>query len=461
MDNYMGDIIVYFIACIIQMMVFLIYVREMLGLKGKLRLFVISWMATTLADDLIVRLTGNENVVINAALYFLCMEITVFISCKGSWKKKLFTVLAFDVFVISLESVIINSLSLFMDKDIEELISNQMMANVVLMVTQMLTAFMVMLVTYIWRKHKEYDVSILQWLGILMVSIGCFAAICILGTKALHEEEISIGYIAVFIILIFINFISYYYYIILAQKNKMEFQSKLQTRQLSMYEGWYEEIKSVRKEIISFRHDMKNHFSVMRKICEDEEETPNKNITKLQDYLDSLGMEYLSFGAGEESGNMAIDAVVGIKKSHAASKGIMFYPEIHIPGDMKCDSMDMVIILGNLLDNAIEACEKADGNKEIKLMIKYSLSNLFITVENTYNGRLNNSGKNSGRSELPRTTKGDFSHHGIGLQNVKNVVKKYNGEMFWSARDNMFKVEILMYQLEENIKKDELLQKSN
>lgn len=272
----MGDIIVYFIACIIQMMVFLIYVREMLGLKGKMRVFVISWMATTLADDLIVRLTGNENVVINAALYLLCMEITAFISCNGSWKKKLFTVLAFAVFIISLESVLVNSLSLFMGKDIGKLMSNQMMANAVLMVTQMLTAFMVMLVTYIWRKNKEYDVSILQWLGILMVSVGCFAAICIIATKALYEDRISIGYIAVFIILIFINFISYYYYIILAQKNKTEFQSKLQTRQLSMYEGWYEEIKNVRKEIISFRHDMKNHFSVMRKICEDEEENPKK-----------------------------------------------------------------------------------------------------------------------------------------------------------------------------------------
>lgn len=457
----MEDIIVYFIACIIQMLVFLLYTREMLGLKRKLRWFVISWMATTLTDDLIVRITGNKIVLINAALYLLCMEITAFIACKGSWKKKLFIVLAFDIFVIALETVIVNSISLFTGRNIDELMSNQMISNIVIMVTQMLAAFMAMLVTYIWKRQKEYDVSILQWLGILLVSLGCFASICILGTKALHEDEVSMGYIAVCVILVFINFISYYYYIILAKKNKMEFQAKLQAKQLSMYEGWYEEIKNVRKENMSFRHDMKNHFSVMRKICEDESETPDKNIRKLQDYLDSLGIEYMSFGVGEESGNMAIDAVVGIKKSYALSKGIRFDAGVHIPKDMKCDSMDMVIILGNLLDNAIEACEKTEDNKEIKLVINYSLRNLFITIENTYNGRLDNTKKTGDRLELPKTTKSDFIHHGIGLQNVKNVVKKYNGEMSWTAKDNVFKVEILMYQLEENIKKDELLQKSN
>ena len=64
---------------------------------------------------------------------------------------------------------------------------------------------------------------------------------------------------------------------------------------------------------------------------------------------------------------------------------------IYIPEDMKVNDADMIIILGNLLDNAIEACEKIkeEAEKRIVLKIRYSMGNLFIQIKNTYNGHLN------------------------------------------------------------------------
>ena len=457
----MKDTILYLVACFVQMIVFLIYTREILGLKRKIRWFVISWFVVTGIDDLIVRQTNGSNVLVNAVLYLLCMEIVAFIMCNGSWQKKLFAVLAFDVFVIAMEVLIVNMLSILSGKDIDTLRLNRMLSNMVLIVTQMLVSFVIMLVIYIWKRQKEYNVSTRQWIGILFVSLGCFASISILSVKALYEEEVYKGYIAIYIILIVINYFNYYYYIMLAQKNKAEIKTRLQMKQLLMYEEWYEEIKNVRKEIISFRHDMRNHFSVLGKLCDDGRKSPEKNIRKIREYLDSLGMEYQHFNSVMETGNMALDAVVGIKKSNALSKGIKFDAEINVPLDMESDSMDLVIIFGNLLDNAIEACEKTEGNKEIKLEVKYILANLFITIENTYNGSLDGVGNVNVQSKLPETTKKDSLNHGVGLQNVKETVNKYGGEMSWTAKDNVFKVEILMYHVEKNIKKDELLQKSN
>lgn len=241
----------------------------------------------------------------------------------------------------------------------------------------------------------------------------------------------------------------------------MEFQTKIQIKQITMYEQWYEEIKNVRQENKSFIHDINNHFGVMKKICEEGENSPDKSIGKIRDYLNSLGMEYKGLFTNVETGNMAIDAVVGIKKSYALSKGINLSTEIFIPKDMNCDSMDMVIILGNLLDNAIEACEKLKDNKNIKLVIKYSFNNIIISIENTYNGKLGKAEGDNEQSKLPKTTKGDFIHHGIGLQNVRNIVSKYNGDMSWSANNNIFKTDVLIYQPEKRRQKDELLQKSN
>lgn len=444
----MEDIIVYILTSIVQMLVFYIYIREMLGVKRSIGWFVASWWITSTIDELIVHMMNSGNTIRNAVIYLLCLEIIVFIVCNGSWKKKLFATLAFVVFLIALEMVVVNVVVLLKNEDINIILENKTMVSILPVITQMLASVIVFFATYIWRKQKDYDVPTFQWLGILFVSLGCFVSICILSTQMLYVDKISKGDIAVCVILVFVNFASYYFYIIVSQKNKMEFQSKLQLRQITMYEQWYEEMKNVRKEMVSFKHDMNNHFDVLMKICNDKKEKPEKNIEKMKEYLDSLGMEYQGIISNVETGNMALDALIGMKKSYAVSKGIELKTEIYIPIDMNCDNMDMVIILGNLLDNAIEACEKVNNNKSIKLVMKYSLNNLIISIQNTYNGDLKKKNKNDEELYLPKTTKDDLTHHGIGLQNVKSIVEKYNGDIYWETDNNTFKVEILIYQLE-------------
>lgn len=434
MNKEMEDVIIYILACSIQMMVFYMYVREMLGLRKNFGWFIVCWFVITGIDDLINRLSKVNSTSRNAILFLLCLEIIGFIVCKGSWKKKLFTILAFDVFIIALEMLVINAISFFKGKDIDMIVSSREMSNAVLIITQMLASVILLFVIYIWKKQKDYNVSTIQWLGILLVSLGCFVSICILTVKRVNENKISKGYITVIIILAFINFINYYFYIILAQKNKMEFQTKLQMKQISMYEEWYEEIKNVRQENQSFEHDLKNHFEILMDICEAGKSNPEESIKRIKDYLNSIGMEYKGLRANIETGNMAIDAVVGIKKSFAMSKGIKLSTELYIPKDMNCNNMDLVIILGNLLDNAIEACEKINDNKNIRLVMKYVLNNLLISIENNYNGQIETAEKENEPLFLPKTTKGDFIHHGIGLQNVRNIVDKYDGEMSWSAK---------------------------
>ncbi len=447
----MEDIIVYVLTCIVQMLVFYVYIREMLGIKRNIRWFVASWCMVSIVDEFMIRITNYNSTIRNAVLYLLCLEIVAFIICQGSWMKKLFATLAFVVFIISVETVMVNVVALFIGKDINEVIESKSMNIVLPILTQMLASVILFFVVYIWKRQKNYNVSLSQWMGVLAVSLGCFVSICILTFETVTENEITKGYIAVCVILVFINFISYYFYIILAQKNEMEVQSKLQLKQISMYEQWNEEMKNVRKEMISFKHDMNNHFEVLREICDDKKENSEKRIKKIRDYLESLGLEYKSIISNVETGNMALDALIGMKKSYASSKGITLNTEIYIPIDMNCDNMDMVIILGNLLDNAIEACEKVCNEKSINLIMQYKLNTLIISIENTYNGDLKKTEKDNKLLYLPRTTKKDIMHHGIGMQNVKNIVEKYDGDIYWETQGNIFRVEILIYKLEKCI----------
>lgn len=445
----MEDIILFVVAYVLQMLVFYVYIREMLGFRKNTGWFLGCWCIMSAVDEIIIYVVGLDNTFRNAILYLVCLEVIVCIVCNGSWMKKLFATLAFVVFIIAVEAVMVNVVALFKGDDINEVIKSKLMSVVLPILTQMLASVILFFVVYIWKKQKNYNVSLSQWIGVLAVSLGCFISICILTFQTVNENEISTGYITVCMILVFINFVSYYFYIISAQKNEMEIQSKLQLKQISMYEQWYEEMKNVRKEMISFKHDMNNHFEVLRKICDDKKENAEKNIENIKDYLDSLGMEYQGIISNVETGNMALDALIGMKKSYAVSKGINIKTEIYIPRNLNCDNMDMVIILGNLLDNAIEACEKVNNNKDIKLVMKYSLNNLIILIQNTYNGNLKK--KENNDLYLPKTTKNDLMHHGIGLQNVKSIVDKYNGDINWETDNNTFKVEILIYQLEKCI----------
>lgn len=99
----------------------------------------------------------------------------------------------------------------------------------------------------------------------------------------------------------------------------------------------------------------------------------------------------------------------------------------------------MTIILGNLLDNAIEASSKVEENPYINVKLKYDKGRLFLQVANPYAGELiEKSGKFI-------TTKADKDNHGIGLESVKKVIQKYSGTMSVDYDDNIFSVVILMY----------------
>ena len=92
--------------------------------------------------------------------------------------------------------------------------------------------------------------------------------------------------------------------------------------------------------------------------------------------------------------------------------------------EMPFKGADISLILGNLLENAIEGAEKAEKRKYIKLRIKYDKKNLLIAVENSYGGKLKKI-----KGEL-RTTKEDTANHGIGLASVRRAARKYQGTVF-------------------------------
>ena len=138
------------------------------------------------------------------------------------------------------------------------------------------------------------------------------------------------------------------------------------------------------------------------------------------------------------SGNMEIDSILNYMLFKAQETLDKIEYKISIPKDIGILSFDLNIIFGNLLENAILAAGSSLG-KWLSVFVHYDKGMLFINIQNSYQGELEK------RNEIYLTTKKDKTKHGIGLQNVKRVVKKYDGSITISDKNNIFDIKIVLY----------------
>lgn len=118
-----------------------------------------------------------------------------------------------------------------------------------------------------------------------------------------------------------------------------------------------------------------------------------------------------------KTGNEVVDAIINTKQNLAEEKGISFSVNVKIPSECVVSDIDFVCIFGNLIDNAIEACE-TQSEKRVEIVVKEIKKLLIIKVINSYKGEL---------TDKLSTTKKEKVFHGIGLKNVKSILEKYDG----------------------------------
>lgn len=144
------------------------------------------------------------------------------------------------------------------------------------------------------------------------------------------------------------------------------------------------------------------------------------------------------------TGNAVTDVIINDKCRRAGKAGIRFEADFWYGGEIPV--FDLGIILNNLLDNAIEACEKLKpGEGYIRLTLKRKKQFLLLEVENSFDGSVQMDGS------LPATTKRSalpeiLTEHGIGLENVRDVAERYYGGVNIKVKENVFHVTVLLQQ---------------
>lgn len=217
-----------------------------------------------------------------------------------------------------------------------------------------------------------------------------------------------------------------------------EQQMKAIRRRLEEAEQFYGNIRKV-------RHEMKNHMMNMKGLIVGE------NYEAVEHYMERLDQTIQNLDYRFATGNAVTDVILNDKYRKAQNAGISFEVQFSYMETDTIPVFDIGIILSNLLDNAMEACEKLDaGQKYISLKLKRRNHFLLIEVENSFDGVL----KWDTYNEIPATTKQQelpdiLMEHGIGLKNVKDVAEHYLGGIDIRVKENVFHITVMLQQKEE------------
>lgn len=205
---------------------------------------------------------------------------------------------------------------------------------------------------------------------------------------------------------------------------------RLENRQNKLAERQFEEIRSTYRQMRGWQHDYRNHMQVLKVYLEEGE------IEKGKEYIMQMDRDLSDIDHIIKSGNIMADAIINSKLSLARSKNISINATVKIPESLPVSDTEFCVIFGNLLDNAIEACERITRNEDrfIRIYIGLFQKQFYLSVTNATD--------RTDRITAYRTVKG--MGHGFGLQRIDSIINKHQGFLNRKNEPGVFVTEIML-----------------
>ena len=239
------------------------------------------------------------------------------------------------------------------------------------------------------------------------------------------------------VVLLLTNYVIFDAYDWVNRTVQLRAQNKLFVQQIQLCSRQTAEQEATYKELRRLRHDMKNHLTSLMGMID------SGSTNDARDYIENLlnDGKLIKTGDISRTGNIVVDSLINYKYSMAKELGIEFTSNVFIPTELPFKNENIVIILGNLLENAIEACVKVDNNKYIGLEMGYEKKMLQICIKNSYTGEI----KKNSAGDI-ETTKEDKENHGMGIPSIKMAAKEYDGDVLIKNEGNEFTVVVILYE---------------
>ena len=421
--------IVEILATVIDTLMLIWFVPKFVGVSIKSRAWTLFVPVLQLSVQLVFDwLMPGFSLLPMIIMFFLVLSFAIVLSPKTIWWDVL-SAIAYISLMMLVSSFLFSAFSFFIENMAVILQGTDSKVRILyISIAKIMLFISYKLVLLLFKKEKSIDIpnAVMTLVLALSTVIGLSA---IMKIVAVIDTGIIDGSILVIaLVLVVVNVVLYLFINQIQKLQKSRYELMLINDRAALDKKQSEDAKALWNRIRQVRHDLKNHFSVIKGYLKEG------NNDACCEYINSIEQTVESMGTLIRSGNTVVDYMINSKLSNL--EGVQILISGYVGNFSDIADADMVCILGNILDNAVEAVQNVSGTKRVELYFSKMKQNRLIVCKNTVSASIL---KNN---ESLFTTKPDTSAHGLGHQIVENTVKKYGGLVGYFEEDGLFGVEI-------------------
>ncbi|MCL2254492.1 MAG: GHKL domain-containing protein [Lachnospiraceae bacterium] len=371
----------------------------------------------------------SSKIMMISALYTVIgIFILITLLYKSGIVLRLFSTILFAVIVMTSEAFCSSILEILGGIDVAEVMTYGMPRVFFITVAKIVQIFIVKFVGIIikLRRYEKTDIEVKRVLPLFITQI-----LSVLITYHIAASGIEYGYfgLTVFISIIgilYINGMIFWYFDNIKAAYEYKSLNEAAEIKLKHQTQYYELMEIKQKETDCIRHDIRKHLNYIESLIESGLHEDAKR------YSHELDEQFQSTALIDEHSYMIINTFLNVEKIKAEEENINLSICVNICREMKVSNPDLGIILGNIFENAIEACRYISNVNErrIKLDVYQRDDMLLIEMENVYNP--------------DAKLKTRIGRHGYGLKNIQRVAVKYGGDVMVTSSNNIFFVRVIV-----------------
>lgn len=424
------------VCCVMDLIKMYLIIHYIIGFQKQENIFkiIVSLISLPFIMLLLTEMVPEKYL----SLFYLPIILFILFFVSGIWHLKSFllsiisyvTICEVDLFNASMFQLVPMKIELLYRRD-------NMSPSVLTLISIVILSSICkkMNISFFKKSFGTNKIFVLIEVGVLFFNIGMIG----IFFGVLSENEAG-GYstlllIGVVIVLMMLSVITLIFYSLSMNVKEYQMVNRLNEKQILLQKKHYERLKEIHIETRKFQHDTKNHFYMIHNFMQEQK------YMRAEEYLREYEDKFTKLIETAQCGNYIADAILNEANRRCKESNITLEVAGVIHAKVQLSNTDMVTILGNAIDNAVEACEKIiDGAKSIKVSFGLYQEYLHIVISNTTNGKV---------SRI--TEKKDKFKHGFGLNNIKECVKRNSGTTKIKIDQNVFEMDILVKAFDEVI----------
>ena len=351
---------------------------------------------------------------------------------KISLKKSFVLAILFDALLLAMDYLINRWFSLG-----SELLGWQYQVGLILQsLLAKIVLFLLVLIIRKWFGKKSMEMlSDTEWLRFLFFPLFTIVAISAMLSVFGYVQTVEQANLLLVIAFGMIGMNIVVFYLIndvvkrevqMHENKVLQIQAK---NQLEMYRSISENFDNLKRKT----HEFKNQISCIESLLD------KKQYSKLEEYTKKISGSLNNEPDAINTNNVIVNAILNTKYQEADTKGIVFVFRVNDLSELRLNDEDVVTILANLLNNAIEACDTCEDQKVIKFKFVKEDDKIIIAVKNTFNYDVIYE-----NGEIKSTKTSGVNEHGVGIKNVLRIIEKYGGSYVIEDKNKEFFFSIII-----------------